>query len=74
MDKLINLMQSVTEDYRAFAWLILGVLLPVLVMVGLTTLYWVSNGGLRCECSELISERKSCAEPNEESNVYRKPA
>jgi len=47
MDKLINLMQSVNQDYRAFAWLILGVLLPVLIVVGLITLYWVSNGGLR---------------------------
>jgi hypothetical protein len=74
MDKLINLMQSVTEDYRGFAWLVLGVLLPVVIVVGLITLYWISHGGLRCECSELISEGKECAEPNEESNGHRKPA
>jgi ABC-type uncharacterized transport system permease subunit len=70
MYKLINLMQSVTEEYRALAWLILGVLLAVLVVIGLVTLYWISHGGLSCQ---RISEKQE-AEELSGLNDEQKPA
>lgn len=49
MDTLIKLMQSMTQEFGALAWVVIGVVLPVLIVLGLITLYWVLHGGLRCE-------------------------
>ncbi len=74
MDKLINLMQSVTEEYRALAWLILGVLLPVIIVMGVVTLNWISRGGLHRHL-RFISEKQEAEElPQKRGNNEQKPA
>jgi flagellar basal body-associated protein FliL len=62
MDTLIKLTQSLTEEFGALAWVVLGVVLPVLIVVGVITLYWVSHGGLRCQRTKLFAKKHECAE------------
>jgi hypothetical protein len=46
METLIKLIQSLHEEWGAFSWVALGVILPVLIVAGVITLRWVLHGGL----------------------------
>jgi hypothetical protein len=46
MEKLIQSMRAIHEEMGAMAWVALGVLLLVCIVVALLVLRWVRRGGL----------------------------
>ena len=67
MEKLIQLLRALHGEMGAMAWLALGVLLPVSIVVALIALRWVRRGGL-----ESGSAQKFLAEQREIAHASRK--
>lgn len=45
-ETLIKLIQSLHEEWGAFSWVALGVILAAFIVAGMITLRWVLHGGL----------------------------
>jgi hypothetical protein len=46
MEKLIQLLRVIHDEMGAMAWVALGVLLPLCIVLALVALRWVRRGGL----------------------------
>ena len=68
MEKLIQLLRARHEEMGATAWVALGVLLPVCIVVALIALRWIRRGGLAPG-----STQKFLAEQREIARSLRKP-
>jgi hypothetical protein len=68
MEKLIQLLRALHEEIGAMAWVALGVLLPVCIVVALTALRWIRRGGLASGGTQ-----KYLAEQREIARSLRKP-
>ena len=68
MGKLIQLLRALHEEMGATAWVALGVLLPVCIVVALIALRWIRRGGLASG-----SAQKFLAEQREIARSLRKP-
>jgi hypothetical protein len=59
MEKIIQLLHQTQVEASAFAWLALGILLPVCIIMGMMTLFWIFTGGLRARSmQELLAEQR----------------
>ena len=68
MEKLIQLLRALHEEMSAMAWVALGVLLPVCLVVALVALRWIRRRGLTSG-----SAQKFLAEQREIARSLRKP-
>lgn len=59
MEKVIQLLHQTQVEASAFAWIALGILLPVCIITGMVTLFWIFTGGLRARSAqELLAEQR----------------
>lgn len=59
MEKTIQILHEMHVEASAFAWLALGILLPVCIIMGMVTLFWIFRGGLRARSTqELLAEQR----------------
>jgi len=49
LETLVQLFFGLHEEFAALAWIAIGILLPVSILMGLFVLRWVLRGGLRSE-------------------------
>jgi hypothetical protein len=49
LQTLIQLLQSVREEFGVLAWAALGLILSVFIVVGLVAVGWIRRGGLAPE-------------------------
>jgi uncharacterized protein (DUF983 family) len=68
METLIQLLRALHEEMGAMAWVALGVLLPVCIVVALIFLRWIRRGGLASG-----SAQKFLVEQREIARSLRKP-
>jgi len=62
MEKQIQLLQSEGQELGVLAWMALGFLLPVCIVVGLATLRWIRRGGLAARSTqEFFAEQREIA-------------
>ena len=62
MEKLIQLLQAVHVETSALAWLALGFLLPICIIMGLIALFWIRRGGLTARSTqEFFAEEREIA-------------
>jgi uncharacterized protein (DUF983 family) len=67
MEKLIQLLRAIHDEMGTMAWVALGVLLPVCIVVALVALRWIRRGGLASESSQ-----RFLAEQRETARSHRK--
>jgi hypothetical protein len=59
MEKVIQLLHEMHVEASALAWLVLGILLPVCIIVGVVALFSIFSGGLRARSAqELLAEKQ----------------
>ena len=62
MEKLIQLLQSEGQELGALAWIALGFLLPICIVVSLVALRWIRRGGLAARSTqEFFAEQREIA-------------
>ena len=62
MEKLIQLLRAIHEEMGVMAWVALGVLLPVCILVALIVLRWIRLGGLASGSSQkFLAEQREIA-------------
>ena len=62
MEKLIQLLQALHEELGATAWLALGVLLPICIVVVLIALRWIRRGALASgSAQKFLAEQRDIA-------------
>jgi hypothetical protein len=59
METLIKLLQSLHEEWGAFSWVALGVILPAFIIAGVITLRWVLRGGLGSGSAQFFAEQRT---------------
>ena len=59
MEKLIQLLRGLHGDMTAMAWIAVGFMLPVCIVMGLIALRWIRRGGLASVCTqEFFAEQR----------------
>ena len=62
MEKLIQLLRAIHQEMGAMAWVALGVLLPVCIVVALIALRWVRRRGLASgSAQKFLAEQREIA-------------
>ena len=62
MEKLIQLIHGVQQDMQAWAWVALGLLLAVCIVLALVALRWIHHGGLAAKTSHsFFAEQREIA-------------
>ncbi len=62
MERIIQLIQAVHSDASALAWLALGILLPLCILMGTVALLWIRRGGICARSTqEFLAEQKAVA-------------
>jgi hypothetical protein len=63
MEKTIQLIQAVHAEASAVAWLVMGVLLIVGIVLGFVVLFWIRGGGLRAQSTQELLSHETAACP-----------
>ena len=58
METLIKLIQRLHEEWGAFSWVALGVILLVFIVVGLITIRWVLRGRLGSGSAQFLAAQR----------------
>ena len=58
METLIKLIQRLHEEWGAFSWVALGVILLVFIVVGLITIRWVLRGRLGSRSAQFLADQR----------------
>jgi hypothetical protein len=62
MEKLIQLIQALHSEMSALAWLALGFLLPVCIIMCFVAVFWIRRGGMAARStSEFFVEEREIA-------------
>jgi len=59
METLIKLLQSLREEWGAFSWVAVGVILAVFIIAGVITLRWVLRGGLGSGSAQFFAKQRA---------------
>jgi hypothetical protein len=59
METLIKLIQNLHEEWGAFSWVALGVILAASIVAGVIALRWVLRGGLGSGRAQFFAEKRA---------------